>query len=236
MALLPSRGETLIIRSQTTEISATLNDEVVLGRSMEADFQIAADDSSVSRRAAMLRFEGDSWVLRNTGRRSIYLVEPTGEVELPPTEHGFERRIVHPDCWIRFPGQPQDHVVVLIVDEFELPAREVLEHTDSLAPTTEERPVVLTENERRSIVAVYAAFLKLPPEYARAPVSFRAAAVQLNAAEGKVKADHRRVVDKVLAAGGPDSVSSNRERLITWLLTRRVITSADLALLDEASD
>ncbi len=225
----------MIVRSRAAELMATLADEVVIGRSMEADFQIAADDSSVSRLAALLRFEGDSWVLRNTGRRSIYLVEPTGEVELPPTEHGFERRIVHPDCWIRFPGQAEDHMVVLIADEFELPARETLDRDDSLAPTTEEQPVVLTDNERRSIVAIYASFLRLPPEYSRTPASFRAAAVVLEAAEGKVKSDHRRVVDKVLAAGGPPSVSFDRERLITWLLTRRIITSADLQLLDEAS-
>ena len=70
-----------------------------------------------------------------------------------------------------------------------------------------------------------------PPAYDPQPRSWRAAAARLRVEEGKVRADHRRVAQKVAAAGGPDGGGSRyRDALIGWLLARGVVIRDDVEL------
>ena len=207
------------------------------GRDEAADLQVTTpDDVGVSRRAGEIRFDEFAWRVTNTGRRSFFLVEAGREVELLPDALDRSTHLVfHADTWIRVPAATGDVALVLDVPEDERPQAASL-HVDAgagEASTVVEDDVHLTDNERRSVLAVYEGYLALPPRYRREPASYRAAARRLGVEEGKVKADLRRVQEKVARAGGPaDGGSRARDTLIEWLASRGTVGRADLLLLD----
>lgn len=226
----------MLIRTSNLTGDVDAGSSVTIGRSDATDIPVGPEDLGISREAAVIRFVGDSWVVENVGRRAFFLVEPNGEVEVSPTSEGFRRRIIHEHVWLRFAGAEADYGVVLAVPEAELPPRARAAIVDGAETGSEpierstvmERRVELTSTERQSILAIYDGYLQLPPKYRRQPNSFRAAAAKLSVAEGKVKADHRRVVEKVARAGGPANGLVDRDGLVGWLLTRNVISYDDV--------
>jgi len=221
----------------TLSLPLTPGQSASFGRRHEHQLPIGVDpvDPWVSRDAGRLHSEG-RWFVENTGSRAFFLVEPGGEVEVFPPGRG--RSVVsidHGDSWIRVPGTTSDHAIVLDVPPEERPLV-VLPPPDEAsasAGTMVEGAVSLTANELRSVVAVYEQFLLLPPHYRREPKSFRAAAHRIGVEEGKVKADLRRVQQKVQGAGGPaDGGPRYRDALISWLMARTVVRRQDVALLD----
>lgn len=217
-----------------TRLDVDVTAEVTFGRSPDADLQVtASDDTTVSALAGTLLFDRFAWRVVNTGRRPFFVVEAGEEFELRPASHDQSaHQVLHDETWIRVPAAHGDVAIVLSVPEGERPSPSAIAHAGG--GTLVEQDVHLTENERRSVAAVYEGYLSLPPAYRREPNSYRAAARRIGAEEGKVKADLRRVQDKVARAGGPDEGGSRaRDALIAWLASRRVITRADLALIDD---
>ncbi len=220
----------MIVRHGDVTLHVSARAQITFGRSEQCDITIDPSDLHISRTAGVVLFEGDSWVVENAGRRTFFLVEPGGEIEVSPTSAAFRRRILHQHCWLRVPGSTDDHAIVLTVSEDEMPSfRGPSLMRPGEATTAGEQPVKLTDNERRSTLAIYEGYLRLPPHHTRRPNSFRAVGARLGVEEGKVKADHRRVADKVITAGGPTDAHSNRDALIAWLLTRQIINAADVS-------
>lgn len=217
----------MIVRYGAVEIAVGLGDEPSFGRSTEHAIGVGLEprDTAISRRAGYLRFRSSSWHIENTGSRSFYLVEPAGEVELAAAGRGRSAAMLaHPYSWLRLPGEQGDHALEFELDPKELPAAPPSERDGLTESTAVEDPVMLTDNELRSVVAIYESYLHLPPRYRREPRSFRAAAARLRVEEGKVKADLRRVQQKVAEAGGPrDGGARYRDVLISWLMARQVI-------------
>lgn len=205
------------------------------GRGEQVDLSIVpADDATVSRRAGQLTWDAFAWRVRNTGRRPFFVVEAGRELELAPGNNDrSSHRIFHDETWLRVPTETGDVAVILDIPDEERPDSAAIIASDTAGGTVIERAVTLTDNELRSVVAVYENFLTLPPLYRREPNSYRAAAHRIGAEEGKVKADLRRVQEKVARAGGPaEGGSRARDALIAWLASRGVVRRADLALLD----
>lgn len=203
-------------------LSAAPSTQLIIGRESACDIVLDDPDRNISRRAAVLAFDTDTWTVQNTGRRTFHLVEPSGEIEVGPTTTNSTRRIVHQHCWLRFPST-KDHAVVLVIPDHELPSPTFEAAPSANEHTIEETTPTFTENELRSLRAIYEGYLRLPPHYTRRPNSFRAVAVRLGVEQGKVKADHRRAIEKVIAAGGPTNAHTNRDGLVAWLLSRRVL-------------
>lgn len=219
-----------------THLEVDVSAEVTFGRSSEADLQVtASSDATVSSVAGTLSFDRFAWRVVNIGRRSFFVVEAGEEIELRPGAHEQSaHQILHDESWIRVPAGHGDVAIVLSIPQTERPERSAISVAVG-GGTLVEQDVHLTENELRSVAAVYEGYLSLPPAYRREPNSYRAAARRIGAEEGKVKADLRRVQDKVARAGGPDEGGSRaRDALIGWLASRGVITRADLRLLDDA--
>ncbi len=183
-----------------------------------------------------LSFDEFAWRITNTGRRSFFVVEAGREIELLPDALDRSTHLVfHADTWIRIPAAAGDVAIVLDIplDERPDPASLQVDIGSGDATTLVEDEVHLTENERRSVIAVYEGYLALPPRYRREPASYRAAARRIGAEEGKVKADLRRVREKVARAGGPDDGGSRaRDALVEWLVSRGIVRRGDLTLLD----
>lgn len=198
-------------------------------RANEIALFAAADDTAISRRGGRFEFFRGSWHVRNTGSRSFFVVEPSAEVEVfPPTLGRDLIEIGQLDAWVRLPGE-RDHALEVFVEGADEAEPSFDSHSLDSAQTEIEVPVRLTTTERRSVLAVYEHYLRLPPMYRREPRSFRAAAALLHVEEGKVKADLRRVQAKVAAAGGPSGGGSRyRDVLISWLHSRQVVRRADL--------
>jgi hypothetical protein len=227
----------VILRRGTDTVTVAPGARATFGRSTETDLPVGADpvDHRVSRRAGEVRFDGGTWIVVNTGRRSLFLVEPAGETELSPGGAGrSEVPVVYDGCWVRVPGHGVDHAVELDIPATERPAFDLVSGSSSALATAVEATVTLTTNELRSVLAVYESYLALPPHYWREPRSFRAAGHRLRVAEGKVKADLRRVQAKVARARGPaEGGGRYRDALISWLMSREVVVRRDLALLEE---
>lgn len=216
------------------EVDVDVGTEVTFGRGDDVDVRVAGpDDTTVSRRAGSLAFDRFAWRVANVGRRPFFVVEAGDEIELRPGAHDQSvHQILHDETWIRIPAVPGDRALLLSIPDDERPVPSSL-GKPSEGGTLVEDDIHLTENERRSVAAVYEGYLSLPPRYRREPNSYRAAARRIGAEEGKVKADLRRVQEKVSRAGGPDGGGSRaRDALVAWLASRRVVTRADLALLD----
>jgi len=199
------------------------------GRSQTNDLLIGHQpaDRAVSRAAGRIVWSSDRWVVENLGSRSFFVVEPGGENELIAGV-GATHPLTANHSWIRVPGADGDHAILCTVADDELPAPERHQTNTVGDVTLAEGTVSLTPNELRSVVAVYEGYLLLPPAYDPQPRSWRAASRRLRVEEGKVRADHRRVAQKVAAAGGPDGGGSRyRDALIGWMLSRGVVTPDD---------
>ena len=225
----------MILRSGEACVALDPSERASFGRGPDSDFIVGSDpvDRLVSRRAGEVRFEGGTWIIMNTGRRPMFIVEPAGETELrPPGTGGSEAPVLYNDCWLRLPGTSRDHAIELSVPASERPPLAIVLSSDSTLATIVETRVVLTANELQSVLAIYESYLALPPFYHREPRSFRAAGYRLGVAEGKVKADLRRVQDKVARAGGPaDGGLRYRDALISWLMSREVVQRDQLGML-----
>lgn len=227
----------MLIQSRAGERRLDPPHACTFGRGEGSDLLIGADpvDRSISRQSGMIAWEHDRWAIHNTGSRAFFLVEPGGEAEMVP-DTDLSRPVIWNHTWIRVPGIEGDHALVLVVADDELPRAERGGDTGSSGaragdPTFTEGTVTLTPNELRSVVAVYEGYLLLPPAYDPQPRSWRSAAARLRVEEGKVRADHRRVAQKVAAAGGPDGGGSRyRDALIGWLLARGVVVRDDVDL------
>ena len=217
----------MIIRYGATERAVGIDEEPTFGRSADNPVRVGLDprDAAISRRAGRLRFRSLHWEVENTGSRSFYLVEPGGEVELVAAGSGRSSALLaYAYTWLRLPGEHVDHAVELQLEADELPSSGPPVGVSGDVSTAVEGPVTLTENELRSVVAVYESYLQLPPRYRREPRSFRAAAARLRVEEGKVKADLRRVQQKVADAGGPRAGGVRyRDVLVSWLMARQVV-------------
>lgn len=226
----------MILRNGAASVTLTTAERAAFGRSATADLAVGAEplDKRVSRHAGEVYFEAGAWTVANTGRRAFYLVEPSGETELSPAGAGRSAvSLIYDGCWLRIPGSAGDHAVELDVPSGERPPFDGVSGSSSSLATIVEASVTLTENELRSVLAVYESYLALPPHYQREPRSFRAAGHRLRVEEGKVKADLRRVQAKVTRAGGPaEGGRRYRDTLISWLMSREVVHRRDLALLE----
>jgi hypothetical protein len=225
------------VRLHDSVVAAGPSDTPWFGRDETADLRVTTpDDVSVSRRAGELRYDDFAWRVTNTGRRSFFVVEAGREIELLPDALDRSTHLVfHADTWLRIPAAAGDVALVLDVPEEERPdpTSLLVDARSDAASTLVEDDVHLTDNERRSVLAVYEGYLALPPRYRREPASYRAAAKRIGVEEGKVKADLRRVQEKVARAGGPaDGGSRARDALVEWLISRRLVCRADLARLD----
>lgn len=217
-------------------IDVAQGDELTFGRGddVHVTIALAPGDVSVSRRAGVFSFDEFAWRITNTGRRSFFLVSRGVERELTPgTPDTATTLVLSEHAWIRVPTGDGDVALVLRIPASERPPAHAVVASDRSDGTTPEGAVALTRNELRSVLAVYEGYLQLPPRYRREPNSFRAAAHRLSVEEGKVKADLRRVQEKVAVAGGPAQGGSRyRDALIVWLMSRNCVTPGDLPLLD----
>ncbi len=217
-------------------VELTPGETFVFGRGTDADLQVTdgPDDVRVSRRAGRLEFDTFAWRVTNIGRRPFFVIVAADENELVPGDGAQASTLMlSDDPWIRIPTSTGDAALEMSIPSDERPDQRVLEATGtSAAATVVERTVTLTDNELRSVVAVYAGYLSLPPHYRREPNSYRAAANRLRVEEGKVRADLRRVREKVQRAGGQLSGGSRaRDELIQWLSSRRVVRREHLQVL-----
>ena len=229
----------MLVRSNGMELLVGPGDTVTFGRrsTHPVPVGVTPPDQLVSRDAGSIKFQGGGWRLSNTGSRSFFLVEPGEEIELPPPARGHRELLVDvADSWIRVTGTDRDHAIELLIPDDELPIRitPVAITLDMERTIVEGDGTTLTDNELRSVIAIYEHYLLLPPHYRREPRSFRAAGKRIGAEEGKVKADLRRVQQKVAAAGGPaEGGARYRDALISWLLSRGVVRRSDLPILDQ---
>ncbi len=222
--------------SANVDVDVDTASHVTFGRGDDVDIRVAsAEDTAVSRRAGSMAFDRFAWRITNIGRRSFFVVEAGEEIELRPDAHDHStHQILHDETWIRIPASHGDIALVLDIPPTERPEPAALHVSGADGGTLVEQEVRLTDNELRSVVAVYEGFLALPPRYRREPNSYRAAAHRISAEEGKVKADLRRVSEKVAKAGGPDDGGSRaRDTLIGWLASRGVVSRSHLAVLDD---
>lgn len=213
----------VIVRSDGVDVSVIPGETLSFGRALANRLVVGDGDRALSRQAGRFQFQESCWQVINTGRQPFYLVAPDGDVEVAPSGQAYWQLLRAPFSWIRLPGTGCDYSLVVIVPDSELPHGQAAALRSTGEVTIGGAPITLTSNEQRSVEAIYRGFLSLPPLYRREPRSFRAVAVALGVTEAKVKADHRRVVEKVKAAGGPPDGQTNREGLICWLLTRGVI-------------
>lgn len=211
----------LVTHGADTRVLA-LGESISFGRDTNNDLVLGDDDLHVSRRAGRIHHRGRVVEVSNLGSRSLRVVEPRGEFELSAEAEIVSHSVGSRFSWIRLIGERRDYAIGVVADVADPGEPPGMSAVDAPAgrETVRAPTMSLTENEHRTMVAIYRHFLVPPPRYRRQPRSFRAAARELSVTEAKCKADHRRVVAKVEQAGGPSDGHTNREALLAWLLCR----------------
>ncbi|HKY14244.1 MAG TPA: hypothetical protein VJM33_04925 [Microthrixaceae bacterium] len=202
------------------------------GRSLDCDLPLGSDDTSISRTAGSISWAGSAWELRNlSSSRPLYRISDTGLRS--PLEVGARLTVLDPVTRIAVVGSMRTHQLVLELEplggEGDAPFREQIPGTETMMPT-------FTANEFAGVVAMLEGYLLDHPRYEPRPRTYAEAAERLGLPAATVRKRIESVRTKLVEHGvvelqQPDA----RQALAEFVLSTRLVTPADLHVLDEAS-
>jgi hypothetical protein len=200
---------------------------LTFGRSEACDLALGVSDSSVSRVAGEVRFDGATWqVVNRSSSRPLYRIDDTGLRTAIPVGAGLA--LVDPVTNVAIVGAIRTHVVTL-----ELATPRADRPTPAPAPGEATMRPTFTPNEFRAVVALLEGYLHDVPRYEPRPRTYAEAAERLGVPAATVRKRIENVREKLVASGveelrQPDA----RLALAEFLLSTRIVRPSDLAVLD----
>jgi hypothetical protein len=203
---------------------------LTFGRSEACDLAVGTQDSSVSRVAGEVRFDGATWeVVNRSSTRPLYRLDDTGLRAAIPVGAGVA--LVEAVTNIAIVGAIRTHVVTL-----ELATPRAERPITSPAPGEATMRPTFTPNEFEAIVALLEGYLHEVPRYEPRPRTYAEAAERLGVPAATVRKRIENVREKLVASGveelrQPDA----RLALAEFLLSTRIVRPSDLTVLDRGT-
>ncbi len=203
---------------------------LTFGRSPGCDLVIGAGDPSVSRTAGHVTWTGASWELHNpSSSRPVYRLEDTGLRTAIPV--GGRVSLIDPVTRIAVVGSILTHVVM-----FELGTGSTPVLADVVPPGTETTRPFFSEYEFVAVVALLEGYLLDPPRHEPRPRTYAEAAERLAVPAATVRKRIENVRQKLVESGVVELRQADaRVALAEFVLSTRLVTRADLAVLPEVS-
>jgi hypothetical protein len=202
--------------------------ELTFGRSRECTICLDPDDVALSRIAGKLDcHEGIWWLTNTSGTRPLSVVDELGlRNVLPPGR----RTAIEAPTRIVVDGAGRRRHSLLV--EVEAAAVTGVAAAGTGLPTATGAEVLITEDDRLAMVALFAGYLEDPSRYDPRPRSYLAAGARLNLPDSTVRKRIEYLRTRLDAAGvpnmtGPDALVN----LAEYAIARRLVTREDLALL-----
>ena len=201
------------------------SDALTFGRSRECTVCFDPDDSGVSRNAGAVQSVGGIWWVINRSRsRTLSVIDTLG---LRKVLAPGQRLPVDEPVWVVADGNRGTHRLLL-----ERPGRTAADLV-SQVPTGVETAigaqVVITDDDRDAMVALFAEYLEDPPRSDPRPKAYRAAAARLNVPRSTLVKRIEYLRARLDKAGVPNMTGFNAlAGLAEYALARRLITKDDL--------
>lgn len=203
------------------------------GRDKSCTLCLDPFDVGISRIAGSISCDRGSWSVRNLSMtRPIHVIDDTGlAVPLPVQRDAWPESRRTLDC---------PELTVLVVGGTLRHAIRISTPTDELPPVST-RPVpvgetltsdaYLTPNEREAVVAMVIGYLLPFPAYNPEPLTYEEAAQLIGLPRPTVVKRIERFRIRLIKAGIPglEGEDDARRSLAEWVLSTRLVTSADLA-------
>ncbi|GAA4463300.1 hypothetical protein [Phytohabitans houttuyneae] len=196
------------------------------GRAESCTLRIAPDDSSVSRLAGEIERDGSVWFLANrSGSRPLAVVDRFGlrSVLAPGSRAAIEGRVR-----VVLDGA-RSHELVLHGPE---PAAQPDVAAVTGQPTSAGEGVLVNEQDRLALVALFAGYLQEGDRYDPNPKSYAAAAARLGWPRTTLVKRIEYLRSRLVRAGVPNMQGWNAlSALAEYALTTGLITKEDLRLI-----
>jgi hypothetical protein len=201
---------------------------VTFGRSRECVLCLDADDVGISRRAGSVEEEaGTIWLVNRSTNRPLTVRDELGlrSVVLPGRRIALEAPVT-----VIVEGSLRQHVLHVEVPR-PATADEAAEVPEGMRTVAGEA-VVIREDDRLALVALFAGYLEDPPRYKPYPRTYEAAAKRLGWPRTKLIKRIEYLRRRLDDAGVPNLLGYNAlEQLAEHVIATRVITKQDLELL-----
>jgi hypothetical protein len=208
-------------------------DSLTFGRSGECTVCFDPDDSGVSRKAGEVQsVRGIWWVINRSRSRTLSVIDNLG---LRKVLAPGQRLPVDEPVWVVADGNRGTHRLRL-----EQPGRPSPSTTAATPAETSSEivtgvetavgaQVVITDDDRDAMVALFAEYLEDPPRSDPRPKAYRAAAARLNVPRSTLVKRIEYLRARLDKAGVPNMTGFNAlAGLAEYALARRLITKEDL--------
>jgi hypothetical protein len=193
------------------------------GRSSACTVCFDPDDNGVSRQAGVVQAaQGIWWVVNKSHSKTLSIIDDLG---LRKVLAPGQRLPVDEPVWVVADGNRGTHRIRLV--------RPSSVRLDSAVPSGVETAVgahvVITDDDRSAMVALFAEYLEDPPRSDPQPKSYRAAAARLNVPRSTLVKRIEYLRARLDKAGVPNMTGFNAlAGLAEYALARRLITKEDL--------
>jgi len=193
------------------------------GRSTGCTVCFDPDDNGVSRQAGVVQaVQGIWWVVNKSRSKTLSIIDDLG---LRKVLAPGQRLPVDEPVWVVADGNRGTHRLRLV--------RPSSLRLDSVVPSGVETAVganvVITDDDRDAMVALFAEYLEDPPRSDPQPKSYRAAAARLNVPRSTLVKRIEYLRARLDKAGVPNMTGFNAlAGLAEYALARRLITKDDL--------
>ncbi|MBO0729551.1 MAG: hypothetical protein J2P57_09850 [Acidimicrobiaceae bacterium] len=201
-------------------------DEVfTFGRAGTCTVQLSADDLGISRVAGSIERQGGTWWLVNrSGSRPLSVTDDLGLRTVVAPGH---RVSVTGPLTVVVEGEAHRHAIALDTapSRSEVPVPDVGDRR----PTATAEGVLLDDDDRRALVAVFAGYLRDFPRYDPHPRSYTEAAAELGWPRTTLLKRMERIRRRLTDAGVTNLLGDTAlQHLADWALATRAISRDDL--------
>lgn len=210
-------------------------DEVfTFGRAETCTAQLSADDLGISRVAGSVeRHGGTWWLLNRSASRPLTVTDDLGLRTVVAPGH---RVSVTGPLTVVIEGEARRHAITVHAPPSPAgapePANMSANESADRRPTATTEGVLLDDDDRRALVAVFAGYLREFPRYDPHPRSYNEAAAELGWPRTTLLKRMERIRHRLTEAGVADLLGDTAlEHLADWALATRTISRDDLEIL-----
>src|SRR3954447_2763055 len=202
-------------------------DSLTFGRSSECTVCFDPDDSGVSRKAGEVQsVRGIWWVINRSRSRTLSVIDGLG---LRKVLAPGQRLPVDEPVWVVTDGNRGTHRLRLERPGHPGASADTSSEISTGVETAIGAQVVITDDDRDAMVALFAEYLEDPPRSDPRPKAYRAAAARLNVPRSTLVKRIEYLRSRLDKAGVPNMTGFNAlAGLAEYALARRLITKEDL--------
>ncbi|MFD9946296.1 hypothetical protein ACFWYW_30470 [Nonomuraea sp. NPDC059023] len=204
--------------------------QLTFGRDRECTICLDPEDLGISRIAGSVGSEKDTWWLTN--RSSACKLTLADELGLRSVLAPGRRRAIEEPTKILVDGTRRAHDLLLTPPPAPVEVLEILPMPSDTLPTAIGDEVMVNDQDRLAMVALFRGYLEEPPRYDPYPKDYASAAARLGWRRTTLVKRIEYLRTRLTSAGVPNLMGHNAlANLAEYAISRRLITRDDLLLL-----